>query len=287
MTERFYNLVVRLRKYLKRQRWRILRRIRPHIVVEVAPQVRLRMRFDDQLAYSIYFLDFEHDERCFVQRFLRPGDTFVDVGANIGLFTVIGARIVGTSGRVYAFEPSKMAYDQLVSSVRLNRLTNVTCVNCALSNKAETRTMIACYDGYGAWNSLGRPSCNAPTYEETVSCITFDEFAMSVEGIGLPKLALMKIDVEGWESRVLDGAKRMLTAQLPVLMVEFTDANAISAGSSTLAVREILEDLGYNLYRYDMTAKRLIPEPVHRSYPYVNLIACQNPEEVEERLAKQ
>jgi hypothetical protein len=88
---------------------------------------------------------------------------------------------------------------------------------------------------------------------------------------------MMKIDVEGWENRVLDGASAKLAASdAPLLQVEFTDAAAHSAGSSCGALYQHLLDLGYIVYRYDRAGNQLVPEGLRANYPYDNLYATKH-----------
>src|SRR5262249_39728633 len=82
---------------------------RPHtLVIKLQPAVKMRLYGDSELCRLIYCRHFEATERAFLNRFLRPGDVFVDVGANIGLFTLIAAACVLPAGRVVAFEPTSL-----------------------------------------------------------------------------------------------------------------------------------------------------------------------------------
>jgi tRNA G37 N-methylase Trm5 len=96
--------------------------------------VRMRLHFDSKLAQAIYCDEFERKERQFLNTFLRQGDVFVDVGANIGLFSLVAARHVGQSGKVYAFEPTANIYDRLCENVQLNQFNNILCFQLALSD---------------------------------------------------------------------------------------------------------------------------------------------------------
>src|SRR6266699_2559349 len=103
---------------------------------DLQPGVRIRLHLNSELCRLIYCRHFEATEREFLNRFLRPGDTFVDVGANIGLFTLIAARLVGPQGRVLSFEPTPETFARLTKNVQTNRLENVSCQQLALSDRA-------------------------------------------------------------------------------------------------------------------------------------------------------
>src|SRR5262249_50498938 len=131
-------------KYFFRQRkddWRRLRWAtvagRPWaLVTELQPNIQMRLYGDSELCRLIYCRNFEATERAFANHFLRSGDVFVDVGANIGLFTLIAADRVGPTGKVIAFEPTSTTFDRLLRNVRLNRFSNVQCVKSALSDRS-------------------------------------------------------------------------------------------------------------------------------------------------------
>jgi hypothetical protein len=98
---------------------------------------------------------------------------------------------------------------------------------------------------------------------------------------------MMKLDVEGWESHVLAGAKQTLSRKdAPLLQVEFADAIAASAGSSCKQIYHMIEDFGYLLLTYDPRKKELIHDPLRESYPYLNLIATKRLDEINRRFRK-
>ena len=215
--------------------------------------------------------------------FLRPGDVLVDVGANIGLFTLIAASRVGPAGRVIAFEPTDVTYTRLVDNVRLNKLSNANCVRSALSDRNGQLDLTRSADGFDAWNSFAKPTMGGGFSHERVEVIEWDRYARTHGLCG--KVTMMKIDVEGWERRVLAGGKEIFArTDAPVLQVEFTDAATIAAGSSCRNLYEFLEELGYQMFTYDLSQRCLARERLREHYPYVNLIAAKNPDFVNERL---
>src|SRR6266496_451229 len=138
----------------RERRWAAVARQRGAFVTKLQPNLRIRLYGDSELCRLIYCRNFEVTEREFVNRFLRPGDVFVDVGANIGLFTLIAASRVGPTGKVIAFEPTSETYERLVGNVRLNRLRNVDCVRSALSDHSGELDLVRSVDGFDAWNSF-------------------------------------------------------------------------------------------------------------------------------------
>jgi hypothetical protein len=95
----------------------------------------------------------------------------------------------------------------------------------------------------------------------------------------------MKIDVEGWESNVLNGGKSAFERDdAPVLILEFTDGASQSAGHSCRELYKRTEALGYTIYKYDHRGNFIVHDPIRENYPYVNLIAAKDIEAVRIRI---
>jgi FkbM family methyltransferase len=267
----------------RKRRWAAVAGRRGTFVTKLQPNLRIRLYGDSELCRLIYCRNFEMGEREFVNHFLRPGDVFVDVGANIGLFTLIAASRVGPTGKVIAFEPTPETYERLVGNVRLNRLCNVDCVKSALSDHTGELDLARSADGFDAWNSFAAPTKGQTALRERVGVIEWDCYAKAHRLSG--NVTMMKIDVEGWESRVLAGGREMLSrSDSPVLQVEFTDDAAQAAGSSCRALYEFLESLGYRMFVYDADRRSLAQNGLRDRYPYANLLAVKNCEFVNERV---
>ena len=251
--------------------------------MRLASRVRMNLHLDSRLSELIYCEGFEEEERRFLKAFLRPNDIFVDVGANTGLFTLLAARYVGPTGRVYAFEPCRETHNRLLENVVLNRFSNVRCHQSALSDSDKPLLMQVSLDGFDAWNSAATPTAGTSFSSETACATTWDDFAETHHLVG--RVTMMKIDVEGWESRVLTGGFRSFSREdAPVLQVEFTEQNAQGTGSSCVDLYHTLEKLGFQMFTYDAPSRRLVLDPLRQSYPYLNLIASKDPEWVTARL---
>jgi len=284
----FERLQQKWREYNRNRRrewWNSQIGKREELEIDINPNVKMKLYFDSKLSQLIYCKDFEWQERQFLNAFLRPGDVFVDIGSNIGLFTLIVASRVGNSGHVYAFEPYAKTYKRLLANVQLNHLTNVSCYQLALSDEETQTDMAVSLDGYDAWNSLAQPIAGNSFAVEKVNCTTWNKFAQENNLVGW--VTMMKIDVEGWEVHVLKGGYDTLSrTDAPILQVEFTEEASKSAGSSCAELYHMLEELGYQMFIYDAKLKRLIPDPVREAYPYLNLIATKQPEQIYSRLRK-
>ncbi|MFH5805575.1 FkbM family methyltransferase [Alienimonas sp. DA493] len=236
----------------------------------------------------IYLGEFERFETEFFCRYLQPGDVVYDVGANIGLFSVLAAGAVGPSGRVVAFEPAARPYSRLLENVKINGFDHVLCLQQGLSDQAGKLTL-ASGVGADAWNSfgLGLHEGNSQFKKVSVGVGTldaaFEEDAK--QGYGPPRL--VKIDVEGWEGRVLAGMKRLFASTPPeVLQVEFNDHALSASASSADELFRQLNALGYEICRYCGGAELVVVDGPSGRGTQDNLFAVRNREAVLLRLVR-
>jgi FkbM family methyltransferase len=270
---RLYRWLISQQKGFRERVWDVRTAINPILPHKLETGATLRLYGDDYLCRDIFIYRFEGNERDFVIGYLAPGDIFIDVGANIGLFTLLGADVVGPTGKVYAFEPTATTYARLCDNVARNRLQHVECVPMALSDQDETRVMTVSVEGFAAWNSLAQPGVESRCVQEQVRCCRWDSFVAQHALTG--KVALMKIDIEGWEFTMVQGAQATLQrADAPDLLVEFATQNAQSAGTTCVALYNLLLTLGYGLYQIDAGQRKLAPA-VAQEYLYENLLATK------------
>jgi FkbM family methyltransferase len=164
---------------------------------------------------------------------LRDGDTFFDGGANVGFFTLIGARLVGPGGRVVAIEPQPEAAARLRANVAANGFENVTIVEAAVADAAGTEAFHFSGEGILEWGALGAGSGGTPVIEVAVTTVD----ALVAEG--LPPPSLVKLDVEGAELRALRGMRETIAARRPTIVCEI---------HGTLdETRAFLDEVGYDV----------------------------------------
>jgi FkbM family methyltransferase len=232
----------------REQTWLAIKGKEESLLVEIQRGVTIAAYTDSELCRLIYKGGFELEERQLVCKFLRRGDTFVDLGANIGLYTLAASKAVTLAGRVFAFEPCSGTYARLLENVERNRLTNIQCRRIAMSSSGGSLMMTISSDGFDAWNSAGRPTMGARFDDESVPCETWDSF---VEQEGLRgAVQLVKVDIEGWEGHFLaGGAGELSRPDAPSMLIELNNVAAEAAGSSVDLLRHQLKALGYALYR--------------------------------------
>jgi FkbM family methyltransferase len=172
---------------------------------------------------------------------LRAGSVLFDIGANVGFFTVIGARIVGESGSVHAFEPVARNAAWLRLNCRLNRLRNVHVLQVAAGEASRVGALhLADYSGGSTIDVAGRP----PDYRRTlgVDVVCIDDL---VESGALARPHVVKIDVEGAELHVMRGMRRTLQQYRPVVIYETDDESAAVAEERRAACDRFLQEVGY------------------------------------------
>jgi len=182
---------------------------------------------------------FESSELRFVKRFLKSGMTMLDIGAHHGLYTILASRAVGAEGRVHAFEPSPRERAQLKRNLRLNRSRNVQIHSVALGRESAKETLYLVDGTEDGCNSLRAPSVKQPTIPVEVQVQPLDDF---LRQSGVQGIDFVKLDVEGAELSVLEGADGLLRSpQRPVILAEISD---VRTGPWGYAAREIIEWLG-------------------------------------------
>lgn len=161
--------------------------------------------FGDQIQRAIYYGIYERHELAFLRGLARPGWTCVDIGANVGFFTVHLAKAVGPEGRVFAIEASPGNFQRLERNIALNRLGNVHARQAAITaEEGPVRFSLSPAVNSG-WGRIGEFASAAGVIE--VPGITFDAFATAQ---GIDRVDLLKIDIEGHELSFLEGARESL-----------------------------------------------------------------------------
>lgn len=168
---------------------------------------------------------------------LRPGDVFIDIGANEGMMTLLAASQVGSQGHVIAFEPNPLPRQRLEEAIAVNSIANVDLHPCGLADSPGSLTMFVPDNnsGEGTFTATGRTDGT----EVTVPVMTGDA---ALEG---KRPRLVKIDVEGFEFRVLSGLERMLATARPVIVMEMIAGHLGRDGQTPEAVMGLLKKQGY------------------------------------------
>ncbi|MFK0117384.1 FkbM family methyltransferase [Streptomyces sp. NPDC090994] len=182
-----------------------------------------------------------------LRRRLGPGDTFVDVGANIGVFTVLASRLVGGTGRVVAVEASPAFHGHLLRNLRLNGCANVRAVNSAVADRRERLTFVLASSHNMGANSIVPYDGPAESVFET-EAVPLTELLTDREVAGA---RVVKIDVEGAEGSVVRGLAPLLGALRPdaEVCVEVTPERMARLGDCAGELMSTFAAAGFHAYR--------------------------------------
>lgn len=168
---------------------------------------RIRGEMREALVRRLYFDDvWEPGLVQLLERKLMPGDVFVDAGSNFGYMSMIASRCVGPDGKVIAIDASPTIFARLERTIADNGLTNVHCVNMAVSDTEKTlKVYLAAPANYGSTTVIDDPTeltRRAAAFESEIEARPLGQI---VAGEDLARTAAIKIDVEGYEKEVLEG----------------------------------------------------------------------------------
>ena len=201
---------------------------------------------------------FENRELEIFRSAVGTGMTIVDIGANIGLYTVIASHRVGPNGKIFAYEPEKENYAILVKNIRLNQRHNSIALQVALSDKIEKRNLYLAEDNKGHHSFAKDSSANIP-----VSVIT-DTLDHSLEKYGSPIVDIIKMDIEGAEPLALKGMAQTITRNSDIIIFTEIYPNAIRRlGQNPLDFLALLAEFSLSIWIIDENISkpaRLKPE---------------------------
>ncbi|HEV2948249.1 MAG TPA: FkbM family methyltransferase, partial [Gemmataceae bacterium] len=188
----------------------------------------------------------------FFKEWVKPGMTLVDLGANIGFYSMVGARLVGPSGKVFSFEPNSENCRLILLSKEKNHFDNVVLYPVAASDRR----------GYGLFSTyIGANGGLTPTSEEQLlrpSCIVVPTFPL--QDLIQERVDLIKIDTEGAEGLVINGARSLIEQYRPVVISEFSmEMLPRVSKMSGHKYLSYFQGLGYELNVISRTEEALVP----------------------------
>ncbi len=179
---------------------------------------------------------------------LREGDNVVDVGANYGHFSLTAASIVGDTGTVIAFEPNPKAFARLQTHIDMNRISSVRTYNAGLADAPGELTLSVPKKNSGEASFTGTNYADA----ETVSC----PILKGDDEIGEQKIACIKIDVEGFEMRVLRGLLKIIERDRPWIITEIVRSHLSRDGQVPADLDDLLRPCGYTPMRINLAGQK-------------------------------
>ncbi|MFI5704064.1 FkbM family methyltransferase [Streptomyces xanthochromogenes] len=217
-------------------------------VVEARSGARFAVDTQDLIQRYLYLFGvWEPHMTHWLRERLRPGDVFVDVGANIGAFSMLASRLVGETGRVIAIEASPEFHRRVLQHVELNGCSNVRAVNIAVADSRKTLTFVLASSKNMGANSIvpfGGPA--ESTFE--MAALPLSEVLRADE---IAKARVIKIDVEGAEGGVIRGLAPVLGDLRPdvEIAVEVTPERMTQLSDSVEELMVVMQKHGFNAYR--------------------------------------
>jgi FkbM family methyltransferase len=224
---------------------------------------------------SLYWYEpnFGREDYEFISSFLKEGDIYIDIGANIGITLIPAAKCIGETGKAIAFEPQPKTYSYLQENMDLNNLSGVQIHNCAVGNS----------EGYIYFTNKFTDEKNqvSNTSENSIKVpiVSLDNYLKEISNI-----SLLKLDVEGYEKYVLEAGKETLE-KVNCIYFEVCPENYESFGYQASDVLKLVDKSGFRLFKRKNDAKEIIP--VNNQYVPLsgleNLIGIKNVEDFQNR----
>lgn len=258
--------------YLRRSpvpfgRWRLVEQFLPVLrkagkdlgerVVRTRYGFRYKADLGDWLGQYVYLTGvYEPPTSRVIAALLHSGDTFIDVGANSGYFTLLASRRIGPTGRVFSFEPVPSMRKRLMENISLNAMSNVSIHDVAVSNTVGVLPLFEGPEGHKGISSLRHIDNSAATIE--VKTAPLDSLRET-----LSTVKLVKIDVEGAEQLVLEGMANILKEDHPYVVIEITDNYLQAFGHGAIGLAIQMTEIGYHMYA--IRAEGLVPMLAHQA----------------------
>lgn len=205
--------------------------------------VRLELHLDDWIQAHMYFLNhYEQEETDLVLQKLPEGGIFIDIGANVGFYSLFAAKKVGKSGKVLSFEPFPLNVQRLKRNITLNNFSQIKVVPMAIGNNSgkldlyysEHDQNLGTVSGFG----------NTTSHSVTVDLIRLDDY---IEKHTPERIDVIKIDIEGAEYDALLGMKQTLAKFKPAILIEISPDILAKTNKTADDIKDILFQLNYKI----------------------------------------
>ena len=210
--------------------------------------LKMKLDLDEWIQQHIFFLGhFDLTGIRFIKNQLYEGEIFIDIGANVGAYSLVASRLVGKSGKVIAFEPASKSFLRLVKNISLNGITNIIPERKAIIDRSiQTDLYISGNQDLGMSSIYHHDSETGLT--EKVEATSLDDY---IENKGITRVSLIKIDIEGSEFLALKGMRKVLTNMRPKILIELKEKTLANSGYSEKDVLDLFEKTGYSRFIID------------------------------------
>lgn len=210
--------------------------------------LKIKVNLSDWIQQQIFFLDYSDiNGISFLKKTLKKDNVFIDIGANIGAYTLIASKLVEKTGMVIAFEPVNTINKMLIDNIKMNGLTNIIVEKKAVYDQNTNLELFISNEQNMGMSSILNHSHESGE-KQKIEAITLDNYVQLKK---LAKIDLVKIDIEGAEIHALKGMKQSLVKFKPTLIIEISDGILENSSVKSNAIYDFLFDLNYVPYNID------------------------------------
>jgi FkbM family methyltransferase len=222
---------------------------------------------------------YEPETTRFLAGILTQGDTFIDIGAHIGYFSCVAAKLVGNHGKIFCFEPETSNYQHLLQHISLNNLQNVLPFKLAVGDRNGTVSLYVNQDndgGHALWDVRSHFFNVESRNHLKTDRVPQATLETALSQMSLNSLKAIKIDTEGSEYNIIHGGLGLLRKHdVPYVLCEVNRFGLQQMGTSETALRQLMSQLGYSSFLLTQNppfSMKLLPSDVVNSQSVFNLL---------------
>ena len=215
-------------------------------IIILGRTIKLKVHDESELTSNLLrYGSVDTDMFSAYEEILKEGDTYLDIGANMGVNAIFGSLLVGNTGTVYAFEPEEKNYNLLLENIALNNIKNIIPINAAVSDETSVAQLFKSTTNFGD-HRVNQIMISTDDHSESVEivCITLDQF-IEEYNVDPTKISLIKSDTQGSEVRVLHGGKKFFNVYEPAVILEFAPHHLQWAGYSPFDILSFIDRMKY------------------------------------------
>ncbi len=223
------------------------------VIVQIKPNASIICRPNSSYGSLVIYTQLpEYNEQEFMYQYVEPSDTIIDIGAHIGSETILLASKLGKKGKIFSFEPTPSTFAELQQNISINTFSSQVYLEQLVVSRSNSIAKF--YLGETSeTNSLGEDP-NAKSI--TLQCVTLDRYALKKH---IKHINLLKVDVEGFESDIMQGARKLLqNHQIDCMVIEINSRGSTIDAKNHHLINDLTNRYNYDLYLVN-ESQQLIP----------------------------
>lgn len=228
-------------------------------VVATIDGITYQLDLTESIDLCILTDSYEPESMRIIPKLIKDGMTVMDIGANVGVYALRLAKLVGEKGRVFAFEPTSYVFPRLIRNIELNNFNNIISEKIALSDTYAQNQLACIRSSFKVGDS-----CSGNPASELISFVTLDDY---VRARGIERVDFIKLDVDGYEYKVIRGALEVINKFSPLILLELCPKTLESVGDNIIELVNTLANLRYKFYSVKGLSKFSSADAVIESIP--------------------